>query len=959
MVKISPPGPRTRRSGGAISLAGGDVPIVSPASDPGVNVPRQDAGVGGLALQVAGGALAAGTDLELRVLKREEGLARAANRTSFADFNQDLVRDLQKAGNLADSQEVEAAGDALIQEQQRILDEHRGGSTSRALLENELIKIRNSTSDTLAVLNINAADVQLNQEVKTSVSGIVNDVHKDPDVVNDDVDPLEPFRFHVSKVEDMMDFFDLSPAQRRVQGPNARAEVALSMITPLIKNGQFARARALLRNDEVAAVLEGGQQRDALVRIRDAERAQKADRSEAQELREMATFLLPVGASEDEIRLQARELFKMGQDNNSEVFKNENGDVFLINKTTGGYKKVMSGPSIEEQIARKTEYERGLMVGNLKTLKLIADETGIPLFKPKTGTSADGKEGDTSKTTGTTTTGEEGETISPEGLPQISEEAITQTFGPEPENAPDPDTQAYMGHLAMGRVLMLAGKIQDGRGHLALAAGILAGSESMRFRKDMTTVIKSPEMLAVLGGSPGDTLADYRDTVIPTVSERQVAKQNLEPITEKQASQNQVPITYNHGQMMAALEERARLGGEGSSGIPDTPEEKARKTAIAAKRGVAQVEAEEQLSFVREAQVNLKNVLEELEIDPTLVGAVGSFRAKGRSFVTLLNDLGMDDLLSAFRDSGDEDLAGRADVLEGFVSTATLESSEALTDPETGETGFELTLSLFENPTLSSLDIIEHSIGVIIARISTPAGRIPVELIRRSIELVGLKGLRGSKVIIDRLNFVNDRMLQPRVDSIMKRFPELRPEETEEIEEQGISDEGIQDGEQDTLSGQPDLRFEGGKLFKDGELYIPPDPNAAPGDGSDLGLTEELESSTIETEEEGGPLEELLGPLFPSGLLSGKFKGLDAVNSAIIKGVDTVIEELSSDLKDLSQSQFEAVRKEIDDWLPKDIDSSALKKRIKGVTKKGLTEESLNGIIQVSEVARELLNSKE
>ncbi len=61
MVRISPSGGRTRRSGGAVSLAGGDVPIVTPASDTGVNVLNTD--VTGLAFKAAGSVLDEGTVL--------------------------------------------------------------------------------------------------------------------------------------------------------------------------------------------------------------------------------------------------------------------------------------------------------------------------------------------------------------------------------------------------------------------------------------------------------------------------------------------------------------------------------------------------------------------------------------------------------------------------------------------------------------------------------------------------------------------------------------------------------------------------------------------------------------------------------------------------------------------------------------------------------------------------------
>ena len=101
VVRITPPGGRVRRKGGAISLAGGDVPTVAPARDPGVNVPLipipagDTGGVIGAGLQSLGNVLGEGANLALQVVQRNEGLARDADETSFSDTLQDTIRDLQ------------------------------------------------------------------------------------------------------------------------------------------------------------------------------------------------------------------------------------------------------------------------------------------------------------------------------------------------------------------------------------------------------------------------------------------------------------------------------------------------------------------------------------------------------------------------------------------------------------------------------------------------------------------------------------------------------------------------------------------------------------------------------------------------------------------------------------------------------------------------------------------------
>ncbi|KKL65288.1 hypothetical protein LCGC14_2156500, partial [marine sediment metagenome] len=311
LVKISPSGGRRRRSSGAVSLSSGDVPTVTPASDPGVTIPNTD--VVGMAFKAAGGLLSEGADLSLQMLQREEGLNRDADETSYSDTLQDTIRDLQATADLSDSALVESVGEKMLQEKQRILGEHKGGGTSSRLLDNRLTKMHNRFADTLAVLNINAADVRLNQTIDRKISSITKDVLTDPDVLVSE-DPLEAFRFHVGQLEDEIDFLELRPDQARIVRQAGKSEIALTMITPLIKNGQFDRAKALLRSDEIAEVLSPGQQRDAAQRIIDAERKLSEVKNEGQEFLNTARTILGPTAADEDVRDAAAQMAGMEQD---------------------------------------------------------------------------------------------------------------------------------------------------------------------------------------------------------------------------------------------------------------------------------------------------------------------------------------------------------------------------------------------------------------------------------------------------------------------------------------------------------------------------------------------------------------------------------------------------------------------------------------------------------------------
>lgn len=197
--------------------------------------------------------------------------------------------------------------------------------------------------------------------------------------------------------------------------------------------------------------------------------------------------------------------------------------------------------------------------------------------------------------------------------------------------------------------------------------------------------------------------------------------------------------------------------------IPQSPGALAQEKGAGSARGRRQIEGEEQLAFIDEARMMIGDLLDEVEVDPGVVGVRGSLRATGQTAVGVLGDLGMDSLVETARNMA-------------FEGT---------------ELGLDEAAALFESETLSVLDILENSIGMILARLRTPSGRIPVDVINRSISDVGIKGLKGSKQVENRLRFVLSQ-LDRRAEAINKRF-NLTPQETTQPES-GVPELIIKDG---------------------------------------------------------------------------------------------------------------------------------------------------------------------
>ena len=151
--------------------------------------------------------------------------------------------------------------------------------------------------------------------------------------------------------------------------------------------------------------------------------------------------------------------------------------------------------------------------------------------------------------------------------------------------------------------------------------------------------------------------------------------------------------------------------------------------------------AEEQIGFISEADGIIGDLLGKVKADPGLVGVRGSLRATGQTALSVLGELG----LNAFVESA-SDLA---------LSSTDL-SLDEISD-------------LFSSPTLSVLNLIENSVGLILARTRQPTGRLLASVIKLSIEDVKVTGFTGSKQVVNRLEFIRS-ILGKRKSALQKRF---------------------------------------------------------------------------------------------------------------------------------------------------------------------------------------------
>lgn len=280
-------------------------------------------------------------------------------------------------------------------------------------------------------------------------------------------------------------------------------------------------------------------------------------------------------------------------------------------------------------------------------------------------------------------------------------------------------------------------------GQLDIFSGEKAASDDAQ---RVTRLFNQASKLAQAGEtSQANTLLSQARFLADNSPDIQRAEELNKPISRELASQLGVPVGTTLGEVQEAV-------------IP-SPEELAEQRAIGTATGRSEVENRQQLGFINEAEGTIDNLLAEIEQDPGVVGVRGSLRRTGKTALGILSDLGADDLFQTARDLA--------------ASASDLPRDEFQT--------------LFDSPTLSTLKLIENSVGLILARMRTPTGRIPVDVIRRSIDDVKLSGLQSSQQVKDRLEFIKT-ILEGRRQSIQgvtdqqPDLPRFRVNENGELE---------------------------------------------------------------------------------------------------------------------------------------------------------------------------------
>lgn len=259
-------------------------------------------------------------------------------------------------------------------------------------------------------------------------------------------------------------------------------------------------------------------------------------------------------------------------------------------------------------------------------------------------------------------------------------------------------------------ILRASGASPLGVSGIPLFAGDEKGSSATR---DIARLLTASRNLLVAGEtSKANALLAQAKFIADNSADIKQQRELDKPVSAKLASDLGIPLG-------TTLREVTSL-------IPKSPEERAESTAEASATGAGRVKARGQLAFISQARETITDFLDAVEDDPGIVGVRGSLRATGQTAVGVIGDLGLDSIVDAAK-------------------------SIALTDTDASSEDFE---GWFDNPKLSVLKVFENSVGLVLARLRTPQGRVPVEVIKRSIDDVKLSGFTSTEQVQNRLNFV-------------------------------------------------------------------------------------------------------------------------------------------------------------------------------------------------------------
>lgn len=225
VVRIQVAGTRTRRKGGAVSLASGDVPIITPASDPGVQIPVDPTlGLLGVGLEEVAETLDEFVEVGEKIISRKAAVDLADRLNTFNEDATEELRNIAAEQDLSNDTVRDSFRDFLETRKQELLDDHRliGTPESLARLQIRLGDIHSRVAMEAGAISAVVGRQKVDQILDTGLASLITSIQRDPGNLNDAIDKWKV------QVDDLAEGINEDEeAILRRHGPNILASTAI------------------------------------------------------------------------------------------------------------------------------------------------------------------------------------------------------------------------------------------------------------------------------------------------------------------------------------------------------------------------------------------------------------------------------------------------------------------------------------------------------------------------------------------------------------------------------------------------------------------------------------------------------------------------------------------------------------------------------------------------------------
>ena len=354
------------------------------------------------------------------------------------------------------------------------------------VIANTLQAITLSSIDKSAVAGAAAENKRLDGIIGKRNDALVARITNDPDVFSSP-DIKVPLKKHLDSID--LEVAAMFPGvsnslKAKAVREGLRETAVESVLSVLIKNEDFDRARELLVREDLQSDVSAEFRLKAAIRLNDA--AKDKDDAAVEELFAVAKAISPPGSTNDEIRETAREL-KLGNDANNTAITRVGNTIIVQDSNTGSVLQRIQAETPEQIEAAAKAKKAGELAASQELMDTILSDAGL---EPITVESEDGT--------------------------QVDPPAIAEPLDGGVESTEDFRKVARL--MATAKKLGDAGLRDEARFFITQANALMSNSQEIAQAQELDKPI-SAQLAKELQVPVGTKLREVQDRIPPTVGD--------------------------------------------------------------------------------------------------------------------------------------------------------------------------------------------------------------------------------------------------------------------------------------------------------------------------------------------------------------------------------------------------------------------------------------------------------